>query len=281
MTEIAVVSDPLAMGEWSDGVRARKKRIAFVPTMGYLHAGHMALIEEGRRRADVVAVSIFVNPTQFGPTEDLARYPRDIPGDLEKSAKAGAQVAFIPEVSTMYPPGAQTFVQVRELEKGLCGDRRPGHFVGVATVVLKLFNIVRPHLAVFGEKDFQQLAVIRQMVRDLDVPVEIVPLPTVRESDGLAMSSRNSYLSPDNRRRAAALYQGLNAARALRATGETRPSVLLNAAREIIQPKIDSLDYLEIRDSTTLAPLPVVDRPAVILVAAFVGGTRLIDNLRM
>src|SRR6185295_6015047 len=171
MTDIAVVSDPAAMSEWSDAARARKQRIAFVPTMGYLHAGHMALVEEARRHADAVVVSIFVNPTQFGPTEDLGRYPRDVPGDLEKSAAAGATVAFIPEASAMYPPGAQTFVQVRELEKGLCGDRRPGHFVGVATVVLKLFNIVRPHLAVFGEKDFQQLAVIRQMVADLDVPV--------------------------------------------------------------------------------------------------------------
>ena len=281
MTDIAVVSDPAAMSAWSDAARARKQRIAFVPTMGYLHAGHVALIEEARRRADAVAVSIFVNPTQFGPTEDLARYPRDLPGDLEKSARAGANVAFIPEASAMYPPGAQTFVQVRELEKGLCGDRRPGHFVGVATIVLKLFNIVRPHLAIFGEKDFQQLAVIRQMVRDLDVPVEIVPLATVREPDGLAMSSRNSYLSPDNRRRAVALYQGLSAARALRGTGETRANVLVNAARELIQPRVDSLDYLEIRDATTLAPLTSIEGPAVILVAAFVGGTRLIDNLRL
>jgi pantoate--beta-alanine ligase len=280
MTDIAVISDPRAMSEWSDSVRG-KKRIAFVPTMGYLHAGHMALIEEGRRRADLVVVSIFVNPTQFGPTEDLARYPRDLPGDLEKSAAAGANVAFIPEAGVMYPPGAQTFVQVRELEKGLCGDRRPGHFAGVATIVLKLFNIVRPHLAVFGEKDFQQLAVIRQMVRDLDVPVEIVPLPTVREADGLAMSSRNSYLSPDNRRRAVALSQGLQAAKALRGTGETRANVLVNAARELIQPRVDSLDYLEIRDAATLAPLTTLDGPAVILVAAFIGGTRLIDNLRL
>jgi pantoate--beta-alanine ligase len=151
----------------------------------------------------------------------------------------------------------------------------------VATVVLKLFNIVRPHLAIFGEKDFQQLAVIRQMVRDLDVPVEIVPLATVREADGLAMSSRNSYLSPDNRRRAAALYQGLSAAKALRGTGEARASVLVNAARELIQPRVDSLDYLEVRDATTLAPLTTIEGPAVILVAAFIGGTRLIDNLRI
>jgi pantoate--beta-alanine ligase len=280
MTDIRVISDPAAMLEWSEGVRARRERVGFVPTMGYLHAGHTALVEEARRRAPHVAVSIFVNPTQFGPTEDLARYPRDLPGDLEKAARAGAEVAFVPEPAAMYPAGFQSYVQVRELEKGLCGDRRPGHFVGVATVVLKLFNMVRPHLAVFGEKDFQQLAVIRRMVRDLDVPVEIVPFPTVREPDGLAMSSRNSYLSPDNRRRAVALSQGLTAARSLHGTGETRPQALLQAAREIIQPRVDSLDYLEIRDVDTLLPLTVVDRPAVMLVAAFVGGTRLIDNMR-
>jgi pantoate--beta-alanine ligase len=278
---IAVITEPAAMSAWSESARARRQRVAFVPTMGYLHRGHMALIEEARRRADVVAVSIFVNPTQFGPHEDLARYPRDLPGDLDKSAAAGAVAAFVPEPAMMYPPGAQTFVQVRELEKGLCGDRRPAHFVGVATIVLKLFNIVRPHLAVFGEKDFQQLAVIRRMVADLDVPVEIVGQPTVREPDGLAMSSRNAYLSPDDRRRAVSLSQGLNAAKSLRGTGELRVAALVNAAREIVQPRVDSLDYLEIRDAETLAPLSVVDRPAVILVAAFVGGTRLIDNLRI
>jgi pantoate--beta-alanine ligase len=276
-----VIREPSAMSAWSEAARARDERIAFVPTMGFLHAGHMALIEEARRRADSVAISIFVNPTQFGPTEDLARYPRDLPGDLQKAAAAGAEVAFVPDPPAMYPPGAQTFVQVRELEKGLCGDRRPGHFVGVATIVLKLFNIVRPHLAVFGEKDFQQLAVIRRMVADLDVPVEVLGLPTVREPDGLAMSSRNAYLSPDNRRRAAALHQGLSAARALHGVGEGRVSALVQAAREVIQPRVDSLDYLEIRDVETLAPLTAVERPAVMLVAAFVGGTRLIDNLRL
>jgi pantoate--beta-alanine ligase len=278
---IAILETPAAMSAWSDEARARRQRIGFVPTMGYLHRGHMSLIEEAHKRADVVAVSIFVNPTQFGPHEDLARYPRDLPGDLEKSAAAGAVVAFVPEPAMMYPPGAQTFVQVRELEKGLCGDRRPGHFVGVATIVLKLFNIVRPHLAVFGEKDFQQLAVIRQMVADLDVPVEIVGQPTVREPDGLAMSSRNAYLSPDDRRRALSLSQGLAAAKSLRGTGEARTTALVAAAREIVQPRVDSLDYLEIRDVDTLAPLTIVDRPAIILVAAFVGGTRLIDNLRL
>jgi pantoate--beta-alanine ligase len=279
MTE--VIAEPSAMSAWSEAARARDERIGFVPTMGYLHAGHMALIEEARRRSDTVAISIFVNPTQFGPHEDLARYPRDLPGDLAKAAAAGATMAFVPEPLAMYPKGAQTFVQVRELEKGLCGDRRPGHFIGVATVVLKLFNIVRPHLAVFGEKDFQQLAVIRRMVADLDVPVEIVSLPTVREPDGLAMSSRNAYLSPDDRRRSVALHQGLSAAKALHTRGETAPHALLQAARAIIQPRVDSLDYLEIRDAETLAPLPAVDRPAVMLVAAFVGGTRLIDNVRL
>jgi pantoate--beta-alanine ligase len=278
---ITVISDPAAMSGWSEATRARGERLGFVPTMGYLHAGHMALVEEARRRARRVAVSIFVNPTQFGPTEDLARYPRDLPGDLQKAAAAGAEVAFVPEPPAMYPPGFQSYVQVRELEKGLCGDRRPNHFVGVATVVLKLFNIVRPHLALFGEKDFQQLAVIKRMVADLDVPVEIVGLPTVREPDGLAMSSRNSYLSPENRRRAVALHQGLSAARTLHGHGEKSVQALVQAAREIIQPRVDSLDYLELRDASTLEPLRSADRPAVILVAAFVGGTRLIDNLRL
>jgi pantoate--beta-alanine ligase len=279
MTDI--IKEPSAMSAWSEAARARGERIAFVPTMGYLHAGHVALIEEARRRADSVAISIFVNPTQFGPHEDLGRYPRDLSGDLQKAAAAGAEVAFVPEGITMYPPGAQTFVQVRELEKGLCGDRRPGHFIGVATIVLKLFNIVRPHLAIFGEKDYQQLAVIRRMVADLDVPVEIAALATVREPDGLAMSSRNSYLSSDDRRRATSLYQGLTAARELHARGETRAESLIQAARAVVQPRVDSLDYLEVRDAFSLAPLVAVDRPAVILVAAFVGGTRLIDNLRL
>src|SRR5262245_42575030 len=181
----SVIPEPAAMSAWSDAARGRGERIAFVPTMGALHAGHLSLMTEGRRRADRLVVSIFVNPAQFGPTEDLARYPRDLPGDLAKIDTTGADVVFAPEAPAIYPPGFQTYVQVRELEKGLCGERRPGHFVGVATVVCKLFNIVRPHLALFGEKDFQQLAVIRRMVADLALPVEIAGLPTVREPDGL------------------------------------------------------------------------------------------------
>jgi pantoate--beta-alanine ligase len=281
MSEPTVIQSPAAMTAWSEAARARGERVALVPSLGYLHAGHQAHIVEARRRADRVAVSIFVNPTQFGPNEDLARYPRDLSGDLRKSAEAGAEVAFVPEAAAIYPPGYQTFVEVRELQKGLCGDHRPGHFVGVATVVLKLLNIVHPHLVTFGEKDFQQLAVVRRMVADLAVPVEIVTIPTVREPDGLAMSSRNSYLSPADRIRATALFRGLSAAQGLHRAGERDASVLLAAARAEISLRVDRLDYLELRDADTLAPLSAADRPAVMLVAAFLGPTRLIDNVRL
>ena len=270
------------MTAFSEAARARGERIAFVPTMGYLHAGHVSLLEEGRRRAERLVLSIFVNPTQFAPTEDLARYPRDLDGDLAKAAGAGTDAAFVPEGGEIYPPGYQTFVRVRELERGLCGDSRPDHFLGVATVVCKLFNIVRPHLALFGEKDFQQLAVIRRMVADLNMPVTIVGLPTVREPDGLAMSSRNKYLSADERSRALALSRGLAAARALFDAGERRPAVLVAAARDVIAPAATRVDYVDLRDADSLAPLVGrVERPAVMAVAAFVGTTRLIDNVRL
>jgi pantoate--beta-alanine ligase len=197
------------MTAWSRAARARGERIAFVPTMGALHAGHVALLAEGRRRGDRLALSIFVNPTQFGPQEDLARYPRDLPGDLAKAAGAGTDVAFVPEVADMYPAGFQTTIEVKELSRGLDGVSRPGHFAGVATVVAKLFNVVQPDLAIFGEKDFQQLAVVRRLVADLAMGIEIVGLPTVREPDGLAMSSRNAYLSAGERARALSLSRGL------------------------------------------------------------------------
>ena len=190
---------PAEMTAWSLAARARGERIAFVPTMGALHEGHVTLLREARRLGQRLALSIFVNPTQFGPNEDLARYPRDLQGDLAKAASAGTDVAFVPEARDVYPAGFQTTVQVAELERGLCGPFRPGHFAGVATVVCKLFNVVRPDVAVFGEKDYQQLAIVRRMVTDLDMGVEIVGIPTVREADGLAMSSRNAYLSPAER----------------------------------------------------------------------------------
>src|SRR3954463_12678461 len=191
---IPILKTPAEMRARANGWRAEGRRIAFVPTMGYLHAGHVSLLEEGRKRGDIVVLSIFVNPTQFGPKEDLSRYPRDLDGDLAKAAGAGVDVTFVPEPAAMYPEGYQTYVEVRQLQEGLCGASRPGHFIGVATVVLKLFNIVQPDIAIFGEKDFQQLQVLKRMARDLDLTVEVVGLPLIREPDGLAMSSRNAYL---------------------------------------------------------------------------------------
>jgi pantoate--beta-alanine ligase len=277
-----ILREPAAMSAWSEASHRRGERIAFVPTMGYLHDGHVSLLREGARRGDRLVLSIFVNPTQFGPNEDLSRYPRDLEGDLAKAAAAGTAAVFLPSDAVMYPPGYQTFVRVRELEKGLCGDRRPDHFTGVATVVCKLFNIVRPQVALFGEKDFQQLAVIRRMVRDLDMPVEVIGLPIVREPDGLAMSSRNRYLAPDERRRALALSRGLFEARALFERGERSSAALIAAATRLITPEARAVDYVELRDAETLAPAgDRLERPAVLAVAAFVGATRLIDNLRL
>jgi pantoate--beta-alanine ligase len=279
--EPAVIRTPAEMAAWSAAARARGERIAFVPTMGALHEGHVSLLREGRRRGDRLALSIFVNPTQFGPKEDLSRYPRDLPGDLAKAASADTDVAYCPAPDDVYPPGFQTYVQVREVELGLDGGSRPGHFVGVATVVCKLFNVVRPHVALFGEKDFQQLAVVRRMVADLDLGVEILGMPIVREPDGLAMSSRNAYLSPEERRRALALSRGLGAARARFEAGERHAIVLEVAATSVLEEAVDRVDYVELRDAATLAPVTVVERECVLLVAAFVGKTRLIDNLRL
>jgi len=269
------------MGAWSDAVRSRGQRIAFVPTMGALHAGHVSLLSAARSRGDVVALSIFVNPTQFGPKEDLARYPRDLDGDLAKAGSVDTAVAFVPEPKDMYPSGYQTYVEVREISQGLCGGSRPGHFTGVASVVCKLLNIVRPHVALFGEKDFQQLAVIRRMVADLNMRVDIVGQPIVRESDGLAMSSRNAYLSAPDRARATAIYKGLTAARDLWAKGEHNAAALVAAARAFIQAGVDRIDYLELRDAESLRPVDDISVPAVILAAAYLGTTRLIDNIRL
>lgn len=264
----------------SDRLRKEGKRIGFVPTMGYLHDGHISLVRKAKDLCDSVVVSIFVNPTQFGPGEDFQRYPRDEEGDRTKLEKEGTDFLFIPEPGEMYPLGYQTDVSVTELSKGLCGDFRPVHFKGVATVVAKLFNIVIPHVAVFGEKDYQQLLVIKRMVEDLNFDVEIIPGVTVREEDGIAMSSRNSYLSPEERRRATVLYRSLKKGKELFESGERRVSVLSNAVKETIE-SVDgvSLQYVEIRDAETLERIENVSRPAVIAVAAMVGSVRLIDNI--
>lgn len=281
MTTPVVIESPLEMTAWSEAKRAAGQRIAFVPTMGFLHEGHQALLQHGRSQADSLVMSLFVNPTQFGPAEDLDRYPRDLKGDLEKAGAVGTDVVFAPRAEQLYPAGYQTFVEVEQVSQGLCGDRRPGHFRGVATVVAKLFNIVRPHVAIFGEKDFQQLAVIRRMVVDLNMGVDIVGLATVREPDGLAKSSRNTYLSAVERERALSLSRGLRAAVNLRATGEMSAAVLRAAAYAQLSGQVDRLEYLEVRDAATLALVESVEKPAVILVAAHVGKTRLIDNLRL
>lgn len=281
MSTVEVISSPAAMGAWSDAVRARGQRIAFVPTMGALHAGHVSLLSAARSHGDVVVLSIFVNPTQFGPKEDLARYPRDLDGDLAKAGSVETAVAFVPAAKDMYPSGYQTYVDVREISQGLCGGARPGHFTGVASVVCKLFNIVRPHVAHFGEKDYQQLAVIRRMVADLNMPVDIVGQPTVREPDGLAMSSRNAYLSAPDRARATAIYRGLTAARDLWTKGERKAAGLVAAARASVETGVDRIDYLEIRDAQSLRPVDEISAPAVMLAAAHVGTTRLIDNIRL
>jgi pantoate--beta-alanine ligase len=276
---LRVIREPREMRFHAEDLRRDGRRIALVPTMGYLHAGHLSLLAQGRRRSDVLALSIFVNPIQFGPQEDLARYPRDLDGDLEKARAAGVDVVFAPEDRAMYPSPPLTRVVVSRLAEGLCGARRPGHFEGVATVVTKLFQLVQPHVAVFGEKDYQQLAVIRQMVRDLDLGVEIVGAPIVREPDGLAMSSRNAYLSADERRQALSLSRGLDAAAALLAGGERQASPLRAAVeRELAAAPLARLDYVELRDAESLETVERVERPALLAVAAFVGATRLIDN---
>jgi pantoate--beta-alanine ligase len=274
-----ILTRPAAMRARAEDLRRDGMRIAVVPTMGYLHDGHLALLRAARARADVVILTIFVNPTQFGPTEDLARYPRDLEGDLAKARPCGVDLAFCPDAAAMYPPGAQTFVEVRELARPLCGARRPGHFAGVATIVTKLFNLTQPHLAIFGEKDYQQLAVIRRMTRDLDLGVEILGMPIVREADGLAMSSRNVYLAPEDRKAALTLSRGLHAAETAFKAGERRAPALVATARALLDAEPRArVDYVELRDANELTDVDAVTRPAVLAMAAFFGQTRLIDN---
>ncbi|MDX2093974.1 MAG: pantoate--beta-alanine ligase [Kofleriaceae bacterium] len=274
-----VFRDPAAMRAKVEDLRRDGRKIAVVPTMGALHEGHLQLIRHARARADVVILTIFVNPTQFGPKEDLSRYPRDEAGDLAKARPAGIDLAFCPPVEAMYPAGAQTFVEVRELQQPMCGASRPGHFAGVATIVCKLFNITKPHLAVFGEKDYQQLAIIRRMVRDLDFGIEIQGVPIVREADGLALSSRNAYLSAEQRTAALSLSRGLAAAESAFRAGERSVPALLAAARAPIEAEpLARIDYVELRDADELTPLERVERRAVLALAVFVGTTRLIDN---
>ncbi len=270
----------------ADAERRAGRRIALVPTMGALHAGHLALLDEARRRADVVVVSIFVNPAQFDARADLAAYPRTLAADLAACRARGVDRVFLPAERELYPGGYQTWIEVTELAQPLCGASRPGHFRGVATVVAKLLIAAKPHVAVFGRKDFQQLALVRRLVRDLGLDVEIVGLATVRESDGLALSSRNVNLSPEARREALCLVRALDAAESAVRAGERRRDAVLAAAREAIaKAPLARLDYAELRDPETLAPAPArLAGPTLLALAAFLphrdgqGEVRLIDN---
>jgi pantoate--beta-alanine ligase len=265
---------------WADDLRAQGARIALVPTMGALHEGHLSLVRVGLARADRVVASIFVNPTQFAAGEDYAIYPRDLAGDCEKLRRAGCDVVFAPPVSEVYPEGWSTWVEVEgRLGSGLCGRARPGHFRGVTTVVSRLFHAAKPHIAVFGEKDYQQVAVIRRMTRDLLMDVEIVSAPTVREADGLAMSSRNQNLTDLERDQARALNAALADARDLLRAGERSAARLIEAARRRLEDAaLARIDYVEIVDPDTLEPLEKIDTSAVMALAVFFAKVRLIDN---
>jgi len=259
--------------------RRADERVVLVPTMGALHAGHLALMARARSLGRRVVASIFVNPTQFGPNEDFSRYPRDTETDLALLAEAGVDAAYLPEVSGMYPEHFSTRIEVGGLTEGLCGAYRPGHFSGVATVVTKLLNQVQPDCALFGEKDYQQLLVIRRAVRDLDLPVEIRGVPTLREADGLALSSRNRYLAPEERARAPRLHAVLSEIAAGLAAGGSAGPLIAGGRAALVEAGFAPVQYLEVRDAETLAPVEHASRPARVLAAAYLGRTRLIDNV--
>ena len=270
------------MTQWREKRYRNGQLVGFVPTMGYLHQGHLALMKEALRRADKVVVSIFVNPTQFSPGEDLDEYPRDLERDLELCGELGVHAVFVPEVEEMYPPGFQTKVELGQLTQNLCGLHRQDFFSGVTLVVAKLFSAVRPHLAVFGEKDFQQLVVVRRLSQDLNLGVKIIPHPTVRESDGLAMSSRNTYLSKEERRSALSLSRSLKRACEMVATGERRADVLVEKVKEMIEAEPHTrIQYVQVVDGETMTDQSEVTPKAVMALAVFVGQARLIDNMRL
>ncbi len=263
-------------------LQAQGKRIALVPTMGFLHDGHLSLLREARGRADILVMSLFVNPTQFAPGEDLDLYPRDEEGDLAKAKSCGVDIVFCPDASDLYPDNFQTSISLEKLAAPMCGESRPIHFAGVATVVTKLFNLCQPQVAVFGQKDAQQLAILKQLVVDLNFDIEIVGCPIIREEDGLAMSSRNVRLSPSERKQARSLSRGLFGAKERFGSGVRDAKDLVSAARAVIAASpLAKIDYIEIRDAKTLAEVSTIDSPALMAVAVRFGQTRLIDNITL
>lgn len=271
------------MKETVKRLKKEGKTVGFVPTMGYLHEGHVSLIRCSKKDNDVTVVSIFVNPIQFGKNEDLDRYPRDLERDLDICRKEGVDYVFSPSVVEMYPEGFSTYVQVEGITERLCGAFRPGHFRGVTTVVNKLFNIVQPDRAYFGEKDYQQLKVIQKMVKDLNMNVEVIGCPLVREGDGLALSSRNKYLTPEERKSALSISRALFKAKQMFESGEKDPLKVVDEIKRIIssQPFVKEIQYVEVVDPETLVPKEKLEKGDIIAVAVFVGSTRLIDNIKL
>lgn len=274
-----VIESAREMQSISESLRLSGKKISFVPTMGYFHEGHVSLMREARKTADHVVVSIYVNPTQFGPNEDFSKYPRNFERDAEMAGSAGVDVIYFPSNAEMYPEGYQTYVNVEKVTQNLCGISRPIHFRGVTTVCCKLFNIVKPHSAIFGKKDYQQLAAIRRMVADLNMDLEIVGMPTFRETDGLAMSSRNVYLSAEQRVSALTLVASLKLAQKRYAAGERKaPAIIAEAEKLINSAPFTEIDYVKICDATSLEDVVDIKQEVVMALAVKVGKTRLIDN---
>jgi pantoate--beta-alanine ligase len=279
VVEITTIPDLKA---WITSQRAAGRRIGLVPTMGYLHQGHLALVDEAHRRAQSIIMTVFVNPLQFGPGEDLGRYPRNLPRDRELASRRGVQALFTPSVEIMYPEGWETRVVPGASSERWEGAARPGHFAGVLTVVAKLFHLTEPDIACFGRKDIQQLTLVRRMVRDLNWPVEIIAVPTVREADGLALSSRNAYLAPDDRRRATVLSRALRAAHAAWSRGETRAAAIEQRMQQELrsEPAV-RVEYIAVAEPEGLAPVATVGSDTIVAIAARIGGTRLIDNMTL
>ena len=276
---VKIIKTVREMHRAANRIRQAGLRIGLVPTMGYLHEGHLSLVRQALKVTDRVVVSIFVNPLQFGPTEDLAAYPRDIDRDLELIDQYGVHLAYLPDEREIYPGEFATSVRVTKLTERLCGTSRPGHFEGVTTIVTKLFAAVKPHVAIFGQKDAQQTIVIQRMVRDLNLDVEILMAPTVREADGLAMSSRNAYLSAEERREAPALYRALTVGEKMIARGERRAQKVIEAMRDVIEPQRSAkIDYIEAVDAKDLTPVAELKNSVLLAVAVRFGNARLIDN---